>query len=51
MFGGFTYKNMFSKSRTKSKNSSKIKGKSKSKTFKTKNSAAGRRANKRKTRY
>ena len=49
MFGGFTYKNMFSKSRTKSKNSSKIKGKSK--TFKTKNSAAGRRANKRKTRY
>jgi hypothetical protein len=49
MFGGFTYKNMFSKSRTKTKSSSKIKGKSK--TFKTKNSASGRRANKRKSRY
>jgi len=49
MFGGFTYKNMFSKSRTKSKTSSKRKGKSK--TSKIKNSASGRRANKRKSRY
>jgi len=51
MFGGFTYKNMFSKSRTKSKSSTRKKGKSKTKIFKIKNSASGRRANKRKSRY
>jgi hypothetical protein len=46
MFGGFTYKNMFSKSRIKTKSSSKRKVKSK--TSKIKKSASGRRV---KSRY
>ena len=36
MFGGFTYKDMFSKSKSKSKPKSKPKSKTKSKTFRTK---------------